>query len=75
METLSSFFEMGGYGGYIWPAYGLTAFALVAVWIVSRNALKSDEATLKLLQEQNPRRRRKNSDASPASAEDLPNET
>jgi heme exporter protein CcmD len=33
---MSDFFAMGGYGAYIWPAYGATVFAfalaVIAVW-------------------------------------------
>ena len=27
--TISEFFAMGGYGAYIWPAYGVTLAALI----------------------------------------------
>lgn len=33
---MSGFFEMGGYGAYVWPAYGISALAVAglafAVW-------------------------------------------
>jgi heme exporter protein CcmD len=29
---LQSFFNMGGYAEYVWPAYGLTALVLVWNW-------------------------------------------
>jgi heme exporter protein D len=31
---MSEFLNMGGYGAYIWPAYGISALSLgvVAVW-------------------------------------------
>ena len=32
---LQSFFHMGGYAQYVWPAYGLTALVLVWNWWVS----------------------------------------
>lgn len=28
MQTLSGFFAMGGYGFFVWSAYGLSAFVL-----------------------------------------------
>jgi len=31
MSNLAPFFAMGGYGAYIWPAYGLTAFAFIGM--------------------------------------------
>jgi len=40
--SAAEFFEMGGYGFYVWGAYGLTAVLLVveviAVWARLRNA-------------------------------------
>jgi heme exporter protein D len=37
MNDLQTFFAMGGYGGYVWPAYGLTvlAFAGMLVWTMA----------------------------------------
>jgi len=30
---MTSFFAMGGYGAFIWPAYGISALALMAmIW-------------------------------------------
>ena len=31
MHDLGTFFAMGGYGDYVWPAYGLTAAAFVGI--------------------------------------------
>jgi heme exporter protein D len=42
---------MGGYGGYVWPAYGITAVVLVGVLVASRQALRRSEAELSRLQE------------------------
>ncbi len=33
MEQLQSFLAMGGYGAFIWPAFGLTA--LIMVWLLA----------------------------------------
>jgi len=45
--SLASFFHMGGYGAYVWPAYGATAVVLVAqaviAWRGHRRALKQRE--------------------------------
>jgi heme exporter protein D len=30
MEQIESFLAMGGYGRYVWPAYGLTAAIMIA---------------------------------------------
>ena len=34
MDTLSEFFHMGGYGFYVWSAYGVTFLVLVANVVV-----------------------------------------
>jgi len=34
MDTLSEFFHMGGYGFYVWSAYGVTFIVLVANVVV-----------------------------------------
>jgi heme exporter protein D len=59
MESLTSLMHMGGYGGYVWPAYGLSVVVLAAVLVVSLMAARSSEAELELLQ----RSRRANRDA------------
>lgn len=30
--SLSDFFHMGGYGSYVWPAYGVVALVLIWQW-------------------------------------------
>ncbi len=37
MTSFATFFAMGGYGGYVWPAYGLTvlAFAGMLIWTMA----------------------------------------
>ena len=37
MTSFSTFFAMGGYGAYVWPAYGLTALAFIGMlsWTVA----------------------------------------
>lgn len=42
---LRDFLDMGGYGGYVWTAYGLTATVLVLNWVSARRS----EAEQKLL--------------------------
>ena len=59
MENLSDFFNMGGYGAYIWPAYGVSALVLLALLISSMIGLKADEKTLEMLQAQGGGRRRR----------------
>lgn len=52
MEVLVSFVEMGGYGGYVWPAFGLTVVVLLGLLVASLRALRAREATLQALQQQ-----------------------
>jgi heme exporter protein D len=46
MDQLTSYFAMGGYGGFIWPAYGLTAVVLIGLLIASRRTLAARETKL-----------------------------
>jgi len=39
---LQEFFKMGGYAGYVWSAYGLTALVLVLNWWSARRC-EADE--------------------------------
>jgi heme exporter protein D len=45
---MSGFFAMGGYGAFIWPAYGISAFTLLGMiwqcWAAWRAAKKRLEA-------------------------------
>ena len=33
MATLHTFFAMGGFGGYVWSAYGLALIAVIGLWV------------------------------------------
>jgi heme exporter protein CcmD len=35
---LQTFFEMGGYAKFVWPAYGLTALVLIWNWWAARRS-------------------------------------
>ena len=35
---LQTFFKMGGYAQYVWPAYGLTALILLWNWWAARRS-------------------------------------
>ena len=59
MGNLSEFLHMGGYGAYIWPAYGVSALVLFALLVSSIGGLRADEKTLETLQAQNGGRRRR----------------
>ena len=43
MIVMSEFFAMGGYGVYIWSAFGISAAILAAVAVQSHRQLKSVE--------------------------------
>jgi heme exporter protein D len=59
MEQIESFFAMGGYGAYVWPAYGLTATVMIAFLVTTLRALRSRRKSLDTLQaKSSPRRRR-----------------
>jgi heme exporter protein CcmD len=41
VNNFSTFLSMGGYGVYVWPAYGLTALAFAAAVIWTLGTLKA----------------------------------
>ncbi|HAT36107.1 MAG TPA: heme exporter protein CcmD [Rhodospirillaceae bacterium] len=49
MTGLDEFLAMGGYGGFIWAAYGVAALVLVGLLIQSRHALKRHQNLLRQL--------------------------
>jgi len=57
MSSLSNFLEMGGYGGFVWPAFGLTAAVLLALLADSLRRLKSAQRALARLEAETPGRR------------------
>jgi heme exporter protein CcmD len=46
MDGLTEFWAMGGYGQFVWSAFGITLAVLLGLWFASRKALKSNEALL-----------------------------
>ena len=52
-----SFFEMGGYAAYVWPAFGAAAAVMVALFVLSIRTMRAREAALRTL-EATARRRR-----------------
>ncbi len=44
--SMSEFFYMGGYAGYVWFSYGLTAVLLTVAWVLP---VMRRKATLKKL--------------------------
>ena len=48
-SSFANFFAMGGYGAYVWPAYGLTvlAFAGMLGWtVIALRARRREEQSL-----------------------------
>ena len=45
-----SFFEMGGYAAYVWPAFGVAAVIMVALLALSIRTMRAREAALKALE-------------------------
>ena len=52
-----SFFEMGGYAAYVWPAFGIAAAVMIALLVLSLQHLRSREAELRRLEAANGGRR------------------
>jgi heme exporter protein D len=40
---MSTFWEMGGYAAFVWPAYGISLISLVALSVVSWRAMRRAE--------------------------------
>ena len=57
MDSFQSFLEMGSYGGYIWPSYGLTALIMAALVITTLRRLRAREQELARRQGEYPARR------------------
>jgi heme exporter protein D len=47
---MTEFFYMGGYGAYIWPAYGVAALVMIGLMVATLRSLKAREAELALLE-------------------------
>jgi heme exporter protein D len=69
MSPLMSFFHMGGYWPYIWPAYGVVAVLFIGLLVWTLVALKRSRLELEALEALAPRRRRRNT-TSPAGGPD-----
>ena len=50
MDQLTHYLAMGGYGGFVWPAYGLAALVLIGLFVASRRFLAAGEAELAALE-------------------------
>lgn len=57
MNSFSQFLDMGGYGAFVWPAYGLTAVVLLALLIYSLVSWRMSNTAVNELQQSRRRRR------------------
>ena len=48
---MADFFAMGGYAGYVWPAYIITAIVLIAAIVISLQGHISARRSVKRLEE------------------------
>jgi len=46
-NSLAEFFAMGGYAGFIWPAYGIPALVLIDLLVVSLHQLRQAREALR----------------------------
>jgi heme exporter protein D len=56
-DSIRTFLDMGGYAGFVWPAYALAAAVLLGLVLVSWRQLRKAEAELQALGAQRPRAR------------------
>ncbi|MEE8560323.1 MAG: heme exporter protein CcmD [Alphaproteobacteria bacterium] len=49
MDSIRAYFEMGGYGIYVWPAFAVAAVVLVGLLFASLRSVRASEETLKKL--------------------------
>jgi len=50
VDQLTHYLAMGGYGGFVWPAYGVAAVVLIGLFVASRRFLAAGEAELAALE-------------------------
>ena len=48
--AMTEFFNMGGYAVFVWPAIGLSALVMAALYLQSYSSLRAHEAELEALQ-------------------------
>ncbi len=59
---MNTFFDMGGYGSYVWPAWVLAIIVLAALTVVSLRTMRARERELSKLESDSPRRWRRDLD-------------
>jgi heme exporter protein D len=56
MDKIATFFAMGGYAGYVWPAFGIAALVMIVMVVASLRSLRRREAALAELEKSRARR-------------------
>ncbi len=56
-DALRNFLAMGGYAGFVWPAYALAAIVLIGLLAISLRQLRKAEVELAALGPPRPRER------------------
>jgi heme exporter protein D len=51
---LHTFFQMGGYAGFVWPAYAITALGLIGALVSSWHGWKAREREFETLKRERP---------------------
>jgi heme exporter protein D len=57
MQSISDYLAMGGYAGFVWPAYGAAVLILIGLVVMSRKELRARQAEVAALEAASPRRR------------------
>ena len=60
---MTEFFQMGGHGSFIWPAYAAGVIVLGGFWISSLRGLRAKEREIAALESAAPRRSRGNGES------------
>lgn len=47
---MSAYFDMDGYGGFIWPSYGVAAIILIGLLIYTLRKARAEKAALDKLE-------------------------
>ena len=56
MDKIATFFAMGGYAGYVWPAFGIAALVMIVMVVASLRSLRRREAALAEVEKSRARR-------------------
>lgn len=66
MQSISDYLAMGGYAGFIWPAYGAAVLILIGLVVTSRRELRARQAEVAALEAASPRRRARTETSDPS---------